>query len=150
MNIHNTTFYHVLIAICFAAIIVLCLSGIWYPCLYIGTLIIILYLCLGTAKKGRVDPVLLFYPILSFGVCWIIAFHFAQKYALMFATTPPTFTILGFNPSLFWIISFYWIGGVATLALGFYFLRDRWLSAKDWEDFKKEIAAIDAETGGQA
>ena len=143
MEIKNTTPFHVLIALCFAAVVVLCWAGIWYPCLFIATLIIVLYLCLGSARNGRVDPLFLVYPILSFALSWILAFVLAQKYALLFMTTPPTFTILGFNPSFFWIFSLYWLGGVATLGVGFYLLRDRWLSAQDWDDFKKKLNAID-------
>ena len=149
MEIRNTTPFHVIIAICFAAIVLLCWSGIWYPCLYLATLIIVLYLCLGAARNGKIDPLFLVYPILSFGVCWVVAFFLAQKYALLFKTTPPTFTIMGFNPSFFWIFALYWLGGVATLGVGFYLLRDRWLSTADWEHFKARLAAIDAENARQ-
>ncbi len=146
MELKNTTPFHVIIALCFAAVIILCWAGIWFPCLYLATVIIVLYLCLGSAKNGKLDPLFLTYPILSFGVCWIVGFSLAQKYSLMFHDVPPTFTIMGFNPSFFWIFLLYWLGGVATLGIGFYLLRDRWLSVEDWKNFKNKIAAIDSKT----
>ena len=38
---------------------------------------------------------------------------------------------------------------VASLSVGLYAMRDRWLSEADWETFKSDIAAIKAQ-GGQA
>lgn len=148
MEIKNTTPFHVLIAVCFVAIVLLCWAGVWYPCLYLTGIIILTYLVLGSVKKGRIDGKFLVFPILSCGLCWLIAFIFAQKYSLMFHDTPPTFTILGLHPSLFWIVIFYWLGPVFTLAGGFYKYKDRWLSDADWQEFKNKLAAIEKEENG--
>ena len=146
MEIRNTTPIHVIIAACFAALVLLCWSGIWMPCMYIAVVIMFLYMVLGARRNGKLDTTFLVYPLLCFAVLWIIAFHYAQVYSIMFHDMPPTFTIMGFHPSFFWIVVPYWLGGVATLAVGFYFLRDRYLTPEDWEAFKAKIAAIDAGT----
>ena len=47
------TLLHVIIALCFGVSIILCWSGVWYPCLYLAVIIIVLYMCLGATKNGK-------------------------------------------------------------------------------------------------
>jgi hypothetical protein len=142
MTIKNTTPIHVIIGICFIVIPILCMTGYWFPCFYIATLVIALYMLLGSLRKGRVDPVFFLFPICSFFVCWIIGFYLAQRDALLFFDRIPDHTILGFHPSFFWIVLLYWIGGIVILGAGLFALRDRWLPADEWEAFRKKMAEL--------
>jgi uncharacterized membrane protein len=116
------------------------MTGNWFPGFYLATLVITLYMLLGSLRKGRIDPVFLLFPLCSFAVSWVVGFTLAQRDALLFADRAPDYTLLGFHPSFFWIALFYWLGGFIILAVGIFKLRDRWLPAAEWEEFKKTMA----------
>jgi hypothetical protein len=142
MRIENTTPIHVVIAVCFALTIILCMTGNWFPCFYLATLVITLYMVLGSIKNGKIDTLFLIFPISTFFVLWVIGFTLAQYYAVLFNNIPPSFTILGFHPSFFWVGILYWMGGLLTLATGLVKLSDRWLSAGEWDAFKKAVEQL--------
>lgn len=145
MEIKNTTPFHIIIALCFAAVTVLCMTGHWFPCFYLATLIITLYMALGSIKQGKIDLVFLCLPLGGFFVLWIVGFTLAQKYAVLFDNRAPDFTILGLHPSFFWVALLCWVGAAAVLVLGFIKFRDRWMSQEEWDSFKAEMAAMNAQ-----
>lgn len=114
-------------------------KGNWFVGLIASVILMLLYMMLGVAKNGKLSKKLLMYPLLSWAVLWSLSFYFSKYYAEVFAGKMPEFTILGFHPSFAFTILAYWIGGVLTLTLGFYFFADDWLSDKEWDDFKKKI-----------
>ncbi len=122
-------------------------NGNWFVGLISSVILMLLYMMLGASKNGRLSKKLLVYPLLSWAVLWIVGFNFSKYYADMFAGKMPNFTILGFHPSFAFTILTYWIGGVLTLTLGFYFLADHWLSDEDWNNFKKKIEEINSAKG---
>lgn len=122
-------------------------SGSWFAGLISSVILMLLYMILGSAKNGRVSKKLLIYPLLSWSVLWIIGFCFSKYYADIFTGRIPDFTILGFHPSFAFTILTYWIGGVLTLTLGFYFFADHWLSDEDWNNFKDRLKSINSAKG---
>jgi hypothetical protein len=137
MYIKDTTPIHVIIGICFISIPVLCMTGNWFPCFYLVTIVITLYMLLGSLRKGKIDTVFFLFPLCTFFVSWVAAFTLAQRDALLFADRAPEYTLLGFHPSFFWVALLYWLGGFIILAVGIVKLRDRWLPPDEWEAFKK-------------
>lgn len=145
MNIEkNKDGFMIFLTLIWVAITVCGWTGKWFIGLNLSVLLMLGYMMIGSAKKGKLSKKLLFYPLISWAVVWCIGFYYSQHYALMFNGVAPTFTILGFHPSFAFTILTYWIGGVLTLTLGFYYLSDEWLSQKDWDEFKAKIAKIDA------
>jgi hypothetical protein len=117
--------------------------------MYLGVVLMLLYMMLGIAKQGILSKKLFFYCLIPWAVIWAASFTLADYYAALFAGAMPSFTILGFHPSFASIVVGYWIGGMLTLTLMYYNLKDEWLSQKDWDDFVKKIASIDeTEKGG--
>lgn len=110
--------------------------------MYLGVVLMLLYMILGIAKNGVVSKKFLFYPLMIWAITWITSFYLADYYALKFAGTMPSFTVLGFHPSFAATIIPYWIGGMLTLTLGFIVYRDEWLSKEDWDKFLDRIQAI--------
>lgn len=144
MNIKNkVTQITVMTGIIWTALPLLGWLGLWYPALFLSVLLMALYLILGTARNGVVHRKMLFL-ILGFGSSWCLAFALGQHHAEMFMDRAPSFTILGFHPSFFWILLFYWLGGVASLSLGYFWFADAWLSKSDWDEFLKKIQKINA------
>lgn len=119
--------------------------GQWYIGMFLGLLIMFIYMVMGAAKKGVISKKLLGYPLVSWLILWSAGFYMTQKYALQFSETIADFTILGFHPSFAFIVLFYWVGGVLTLTVGLNVYKDEWLSEKEWSDFKANVAAIDAQ-----
>lgn len=113
--------------------------------MYLGVILMLMYMILGIAKKGFVSKKFLAYPLLIWVVTWILSFFLANYYGVKFAGVLPTFTILGFHPSFAPIVFLYWIGGMLTLTLGFMIYQDEWMSQTDWDDFKAKINAIKEE-----
>jgi hypothetical protein len=142
MTIKDTTPFHIIIGLCFLLIPILCMTGYWFPCFYIATFVIALYMLLGSLKKGKVDAVFLLFPICTFFVTWVVGFTLAQQDAVQFLGRAPDYTILGFHPSFFWIMLLYWIGGFIILATGLFKLRDHWLAPDEWEAFRTKIIEL--------
>ncbi len=118
--------------------------GNWFIGLISSVILMFLYMVLGASKNGKLSKQLFLYPLLSWAVLWSAGFGFSKYYAEVFAGKMPDFTILGFHPSFAFTILTYWIGGVLTLTLGFYFFADHWLSDDDWNNFKKKIESINS------
>lgn len=122
-------------------------NGNWFAGLISSVILMLSYMMLGASKNGKLSKKLLLYPLLSWTILWITGFCFSKHYADIFDGKMPDFTILGFHPSFAFTILTYWIGGVLTLTLGFYFLADHWLSDEDWDNFKKKIESINNAKG---
>jgi hypothetical protein len=127
------------------------IAALWLGCMYLGwqddfvlamclgVVLMFLHMLLGAAKDGVISKKLLFYPLVVWAVLWIASFILSKYFSDLFAGVMPSFTILGFHPSFAFTVLLYWIGGMLTLSLGFFFYKDEWLSEKDWEDFVKRV-----------
>ncbi|GAA0179103.1 hypothetical protein SH2C18_20370 [Clostridium sediminicola] len=145
MEIGNKRTGIFLIITCLWVLITICgWNGKWFVGMIASVILMLLYMILGAAKGGKLNKKLLFYPLLSWAVLWNVGFYFSKYYADVLAGKMPNFTILGFHPSFSFTILTYWIGGVLTLSVGFYFYSDLWLSNEDWDDFKKKIEVINS------
>lgn len=129
----------VLIAILWIACIVTGTLGHFVVGMCLGVVLMLLHMLLGVAKGGVVSRKFLIYPIMIWAVLWIVGFILSGYYGNLFAGVMPTFTVFGLHPSFAPTIFLYWIGGQLTLNLGFYLLRDEWLSQKDWDDFCEKV-----------
>lgn len=127
--------------------IFLLISILWITCVLLGTTghfvvgmvlcipLVALHLMLGVAKKGMVSKKFLLYPLAIWAVLYAVAFVLCSYFADLYAGAMPAFTILGLHPSFAPVIFAYWLGGLATLSLGFYLLQDEWLTKEEWETF---------------
>jgi len=150
MNLSNKrTAMVILIGLLWIVIAVLGWKNQFMPGLYLSVVLMLLHMMLGCASKGRLDARFLLYPLGIWAVLWAVSFGLSKYYSDVFKGGMPDFTILGFHPSFAFTVLTYWLGGVATLSLGFILLKDTWLSAKDWEDFKKTIAELKKEEGAK-
>lgn len=113
--------------------------------MYLGVILMLIYMTLGIANNGIVSKKFLRYPLIIWAITWIFSFFLADYYAAKFAGILPTFNILGFHPSFAAVVFLYWVGGMLTLTLGFIIYKDEWLSENDWENFKAKIQAIEEE-----
>lgn len=118
--------------------------GTWFIGMISSVILMLLYMMLGASKGGKLSKKLFLYPLLSWAVLWSVGFCFSKYYADVFAGKMPDFIILGLHPSFSFTILTYWIGGVLTLTVGFYFFSDNWLSDEDWDNFKKKIESINS------
>lgn len=120
-------------------------NNYYLEALYLGVIIIGIYFILGTAKKGVVSKKLLFYPFGCWAVIWLVSFYYADYYKVMFQGVVPSFNILGFHPSMAFVVLGFWFGGFLTLTVGYHLLKDEWLTEQDWEDFKTKLKNIGLE-----
>lgn len=137
------------IALAWLAVLILGWNGAWLIAMVLSVFLMLGHMALGATHNGKLDAGFLAYPLLTWTALWVASFLLSAYYAEAFRGKVPDFTILGFHPSFAWTIITYWIGGIASLSVGLYAMRDRWLSEADWETFKSDIAAIKAQ-GGQA
>ena len=148
MNLNGkSTLFMSVITVLWVVITLMGWTGYWLPAMYLGVILMLLYMMLGAAKQGKLSTKLLLYPLLPWAVLWIASFALSKYYADVFSGSMPDFTILGFHPSFAWTIITYWLGGVATITLGFVAFKDLWLSEKDWDDFKEKVNKISAKEG---
>lgn len=138
----------IIIGFLWMTITVLGWKGYYMAGMYLGVLLMLLHMMLGTAKQGKLSLKMFIYPLCIWGVLWCMSFGLSKFYADMFTGTIPDFKILGLHPSFAWTVITYWLGGVATLTLGFIVFKDEWLSEKDWKKFKEKIQAIE-QSGGE-
>jgi hypothetical protein len=118
--------------------------------MYLGVVLMLLYMILGTAKQGILSKKLLIYCLIPWAILWSLSFFLADYYAAIFAGVMPTFTVFGFHPSFAAIVVGYWIGGMLTLTAMYIKFKDEWLSEKDWNDFMKKIGEIEESNKGGA
>ena len=130
------------------AIIALGLLGLWFPALLLSVPLMAIHLILGSAHDGRISPGLLIHPILTWAVVWIGSFVLAEVFARSFAGGAPEFTVLGLHPSFACIVFGYWIGGVATLTVGFSRRRNLWMTDEQWTEFTTVVEKLNEERGG--
>lgn len=134
----------VLIGVLWLTIAVLALVGWWLPAMLLSVVLMVAHLVLGSAHKGRIEPRLLIHPILTWAVVWVVSFVAAEICARAYAGVEPSFTVLGLHPSFAWIVLGYWLGGVATLTIGFSRRRHLWMTDEQWDEFIVEIAGMNA------
>ncbi len=134
-----------LIGTLWVAITVLALVGLWFQALLLSVVLMAAHLVLGSAHKGRIQLRLLIDPIGVWAAVWLLSFVFAEVSAQAFAGGEPPFTVLGLHPSFAWIVFGYWLGGVATLTIGFSRRRKLWMTDEQWNDFTLEIARMNSE-----
>jgi len=135
----------IITGILWVVITVMTWVGLWFEGLLVGFVMILLYLIAGSKSKGKISTTFLIYPIGIWFVLWMVSFYLVQYYSKMFRGMAPTFTVLGFHPSFAWVF-IAWIGSILTLSLGFYLNRDKWLSAKDWEEYQAKIQQMNKDT----
>jgi hypothetical protein len=121
---------------------VLAWNALYLEALWLGVIIIGIYLTLGMAKNGLLPVKIFIYPILIWAIIWIGGFWGADHLATEYKGVMPPYTILGMHPSFAVIVLTYWVGGIVTIALGFLCLRDEWLSKKDWNAFREKIQKL--------
>jgi len=131
-----------LIGALWVAITGLGLFGMWFPALLLSVALMTAHLVLGSAHSGRIRPGLLIYPILTWALVWLVSFVFAEVFARSFAGQEPPFTVAGLHPSFAWIVFGYWLGGVATLTIGFSRRRKMWMTDEQWSEFTARIAGM--------
>lgn len=141
----NVTTLIIVTTILWAVINVLGWLGYHMMGMYLGVILMLLYMILGIANKGKVSKKFLTYPLGIWTVTWILSFFLADHYAIKFAGILPSFNVLGFHPSFASVVFLYWVGGMLTLTLGFMIYKDEWMSDEDWESFKEKINAIKEE-----
>ena len=135
-------------AILWLAIAGLAWTGHWYPALFVLLALISIYAALGTTRGGRIDLKLFLFPALTWLALWAVTFALAQHHALEFAGRKPDFSVLGFHPSFAWILLVYWLGGALVMTLGYYFMRNAWLSDERWDEFVDSVKRINAAEEG--
>lgn len=140
----------VITAILWVVITILGWNNYYMVAMYLGVVLMLLYMMLGTAKQGKLSKKLLFYCLIPWAILWSLSFFLADYYAAIFAGVMPTFTVLGFHPSFAAIVLGYWIGGMITLTAMYIKFKDEWLSEKDWDDFLKKIEKIEESNKGGA
>ena len=131
------------------AIIVLGLFGQWFPALLLSVPLMGVHLILGSAHDGKISTALLIHPILTWAVVWVGSFVLAEVFARAFAGGSPDFTILGLHPSFACIVFGYWIGGVATLTVGFSRRRHLWMTDEQWTGFSQKVAQLNESMGAE-
>ncbi len=146
MNISDKrTGIMILIAVLWVVITVLGWTNRFVPAMFLGVVLMFLHMLLGAANKGKLKASFLLYPLGLWVVLWILSFALSWYFSKEFSGRIPDFTILGFHPSFAWTVLTYWLGGVATLTIGFVVLKDQWLSQEDWDDFTKKIEELNKE-----
>jgi len=137
------------IGLAWVAIMVMAWKGVWLPSMILAVFLMLAHMVLGSFRRGKLDAKFLVYPLVAWAILWIASFVLSAYYADLFRGAVPAFTILGFHPSFAWTVLTYWIGGILTLSVGLYALKDRWLPESEWENFKREIAELKAKGGAR-
>ena len=117
----------------------------YWICLILSVPIMGGYVMIGTSNNGVLNKSFFLYPILPFMIVWALSFIGAHYFAVKYAGVVPPL-ILGFHPSLFCIVIGYWLGGIYTMLAGFVTKHNQWMSAQDWDNYKKKIQKLNAET----
>ncbi len=124
-------------------------NNVYLVSMYLGVVLMLLYMMLGVAKQGKLSKKFFIFCLIPWAIVWSISFYLADYYAALFAGTIPSFTVLGFHPSFAATVFGYWFGGMLTLTAMFMTFKDEWLSNKDWDNFIKKIEEIkETEKGG--
>jgi hypothetical protein len=124
-------------------------NNVYLVSMYLGVVLMLLYMMLGVAKQGKISKKLLFISFIPWAIIWAVSFYLADYYAALFAGAMPSFTVLGFHPSFAATVVGYWFGGMLTLTIMSYMFKDEWLSENDWNSFLEKIEEIkESEKGG--
>ncbi|MGD9568755.1 MAG: hypothetical protein AB7V48_10595 [Sedimentibacter sp.] len=124
-------------------------NNVYLVSMYLGVVLMLLYMMLGVAKQGKLSKKLFYFSLIPWAIVWTVSFYLADYYAAIFTGVMPTFTVLGFHPSFAATVVGYWIGGMLTLTAMYMTFKDEWLSQKDWDSFLERINEIkESEKGG--
>lgn len=124
-------------------------NNVYLVSMYLGVVLMLLYMMLGVAKQGVLSKKLFFICLIPWAIVWAVSFYLADYYAALFAGAMPSFTVLGFHPSFAATVVGYWFGGMLTLTIMYYMFKDEWLSQNDWNSFLEKIEEIkESEKGG--
>jgi hypothetical protein len=137
----------IIIGLLWLAIMVAGVTGNGLAGLYFAVALTTAHGIYGASQNRKIDKALLFYPVILYAILEVIYILGMGYYEKIFRGVKPDFTVLGFHPSYFFLILFFWLGGVVTWAAGLYALRKRWLADEVWEMFKKKIMEIDSNGG---
>jgi hypothetical protein len=122
-------------AVLWLLMVALAACGNWLGGLYVLLGLLLVYGVLGSSHKGRFDLRIVVFPTLIWLICWAAAFGLGEYFARLYQGGAPAFTILGFHPSFFAIITLFWIIPTLLMGFGFEMIRDRWLSQERWDAF---------------
>lgn len=134
--------------------IVVAIAVLWLVCVMLGSTghfvwgmvlgvpLIGLHFMLGVARQGVVSRRFFRFCIIPWAVLMAATFILCGYYADLFKGVMPGFSILGMHPSFAPVILTYWLGGLLTVSLGYYLLRQEWLSEQEWDAFCKRAKDI--------
>ena len=122
--------------------------GVAIPAFLLALLLV--YGVLGSSHNGRFDLKLVAFPTLVWLAMWAVAFGLGEYFARAFADAYPSFTVLGFHPSFAAIILLFWLLPTLLMGFGFEWVKDRWLSSGQWEEYLHRVHEAAAEERGEA
>lgn len=128
----------ILIGLLWLAVWVLAIMDKFIIAFMLSIILMLLHLIIGSAHNEVIKKKYLLYPLIAWAVVWAIGFYLAYYNNLH--ETQNLF--LGFNSSFGPVVYFYWIGGVLTLTLGYYFNKNAWLNDEEWEEFVEKTKRI--------
>ena len=117
---------------------------------YVLLALLLVYGVLGSSHNGRFDLKLVAFPTLVWLAMWAVAFGLGEYFARAFADAYPSFTVLGFHPSFAAIILLFWLLPTLLMGFGFEWVKDRWLSSGQWEEYLHRVHEAAAEERGKA
>ncbi|MDO5301345.1 MAG: hypothetical protein Q4E76_02460 [Tissierellia bacterium] len=136
----------IVIGILWVALWVLAIADQYLAAFILSIVMMLLHLILGSANNEKIDKGYLIYPLLSWAVVWAIGFYLAYANDLAAQVEAGKF-FGGFHYSFGPVVYLYWIGGVLTLMVGYFFNRNRWLSDEQWNEFIEEANRIKGKKG---
>jgi hypothetical protein len=140
----------VLSGLLWLAMVSLASAGHWLAGLYVLLALLLVYGVLGSSHNGRFDLKLVAFPTLVWLAMWAVAFGLGEYFARAFADAYPSFTVLGFHPSFAAIILLFWLLPTLLMGFGFEWVKDRWLSSGQWEEYLHRVHEAAAEERGEA
>lgn len=128
-----------IMAVLWLAVMVLGWTNHYLVGMIVAVFLMLTHMLMGVAKNGKVSSKFLVYPLIIWTILWIASFCLSDYYAALFAGKMPTFNVAGFHPSFAPTFFMYYLGGMATLTVGFAVFQNEWLSDQDWENFLERV-----------
>lgn len=116
-----------------------CMCGLAWEWIFVVGFMVLGHILNGVHHNGVINKKLLAYPIIPWFILYMVSMIGSVYYHLHFLDEIPTFYIMGQHPSHFFMLMFYWIGGILTISVGFVVNKEAWCSMESWNDFKKLI-----------
>jgi hypothetical protein len=139
----QVTISMIIITALWIVVVVLGATGLGFVSIYFALALLAVHFFVGLRQDDRINRKFILYPFASWLILYIIAFVGMRHYAVLFADSYPTFSIMGMHPSFFFMVGPYWLGGVLTVMVGLYALRKEWLSSERWEAYLEKIKQLD-------